>query len=510
MKQGDLVVGEEYAFREREEWRNLEGAARVKVVGKPAGGQVDVRFLEKASDSKLPKPKGTTTIKTRYLLCPWPEWPAFQKAEAQARLETEAERETWNAAYEYARTSDPQRPLPDIYEETLFEYRYEESVHVAQILAALNERRVSEVSEEQVVPVLQKFDNEGVIRDFTAAVVEDNRFQIVNADESAAQPTSVTVNVAYRGAAHLLAKLVRRRGVSLREVFEDRDLEFIEACRQQVLAAGGDLELPPTPSLPGEDMGWRSESPPWFRVFYATNTSGRRLHDPNCSALGSHSDPYAHVANVAAWTLRWADVCGRCWGPGVRVSPALVAFRAAADVWALRNPASNEPEDVAPEENSNVISLHPTTPPPAIEAWQVRATVLLIAQAEMDRAELGEPRRTLTHATWDALAPLEPGQGEAMATALLVHDRDAKGNEGPMRVRAVRRVLELVEMLPEDLRKKVPDEVQRIASGSTIGASHVIHYWFRSQMHAVRDVLYAPEVLLFGEHAGYIWPEWSI
>jgi hypothetical protein len=401
MRQGDLVVGQEYAFRTDNGYSGPATAARVRLTEPPSHGRATVDVLDPGPTPTLysaePWKQGQTTdLSTQKLLCTWEDWPAHQQRANDELAATRAEHQHRAAERGQERADltrvDPTRPLPDRYEDTPALILSRHSEYLAALSGAYDERLVyAHATPEDVARVLGDLPIP-VARDLVSAV----RF---GPDEG----LPGTVGHVFNEAAHLVdvARTLNderspQLGTRYRLVTETH-ADFVAAVRDDIAAQGGRLTLPYVPALPhwlSDQRRIVAESLGWLRVAVG-DTSGNRLHDAACHTISGR--PLLLTTNVPLWQVlleRMDRECGVCGGPNVRDVLAFAHFTAAVEVWDARGRTGIEP-------------------------WQRAALTRLIAASALSRAAAGEPDVTLLARIVEALAPDQPGEEGWDAYALV-------------------------------------------------------------------------------------------
>jgi hypothetical protein len=407
VKQADLQVGQDYAFPIYKPYDAAPLAARVRVLSLDGGGKATVQVVDPGE--KLPKHAwGATPVKrnekrqvsTRNIACPWEAW-ASHAASIDAELEARAaERQQWHDDYERKRadrvTVDPDRALPDEYDEEFIRDSTDAGERAVLAKAYVRVRGFGPYATvDEISPLLVDLPVR-VLRDILAT----------NENRQPGAPGTVAA-VFTRSAALLedarIASIDRSRGghddiPRPRELLGEADVAFVSALREQVVASGGNLLLPPVPLLPdwvSEEDRQMAPAFGWLRLAVA-DTSGEKLHSPSCHIVRSRSVPLAdHMPWWRVMVESSRRVCGVCDGPCVRDLVPLAGFAAAVDVWHHRGRDR-------------------------IEQWQQAAFQRLLAVTSVARAEALEPDITLAHRIIDALSENAPGDEGWGAYALLV------------------------------------------------------------------------------------------
>ncbi|MGW0518254.1 hypothetical protein [Crossiella sp. NPDC003009] len=395
MRQADLQVGYEYAYPTYKAHNAAPLAARVRVVSVDGGGRVTVRVV---SPSPKPprhawgvKPAGRDEqlqIPTRHLECPWEEW-ADRAATIGAELESKAaDQQAWHDERDRRRAdrlvADPGRALPDRYDEDHF-YADED----AEELDALSKVYVQA---RGLGPYASPDELRPLLVDLPVPVLRD----ILATDWRQEPGVPGTVAACFTRAACLLetARLsVRSRrdrgsgdAAHLDELLGETDVAFVRAVREDVATAGGELLLPPVPTLPD----WADEHDRalastfgWLRLAVG-DTDGSKLHSPGCSLVRSRS---VFLTKHTPWWLVMLEsrhrLYGKCGGPSARDLVALTGFVAAVEVWDARGRRE-------------------------IERWQQAAFQRLLVATAAARAQSLEPDITLASRAVTALAKNAP------------------------------------------------------------------------------------------------------
>ncbi|MGP4019133.1 hypothetical protein [Saccharopolyspora sp. 5N708] len=372
MKQADLRVGNEYAFPTYKPYDAAPLAARVRIVSIDGGGKVTVRVVapgtkppQHAWDAQQVKRGEQRQVATRDIVCPWEEW-ADRAAAIGAEREAEvAERRAWHDDFERRRADrvvvDAERALPEEYDEKFFDTETDAEERVALSREYIKARRLGPYATlEQIQPLLVDLPVP-VLRDILAA----------NAHRETGLPG--TVASTFVRAAELLetarrAAKDRARGSGGEtpqpgSLLGEADIAFVNAARDGIAASGGELLLPPVPTLPDwVDEEERVVAPlfGWLRLAVG-DTSGRLLHSPGCSSVRSR--PILLTDHVPWWLVMLENpqrLCSRCDGPGVRDLVSLAGFVAAVDVWHAEVVGSND----GSRQRSSVYFRRPLLPEP--------------------------------------------------------------------------------------------------------------------------------------------------
>lgn len=394
MKQADLEVGQDYAFLTHQPNGNGPHAARVRIISLDGGGKVTVQFIG-------PGDAPTERDETRQVSCrsiarrweEWPDWPDPRLAEQDAQ-ETEQRR---HEDYERRRADriavKAERPLPDEYDEEDFIRDRADAKERAALAKMYYKVRGfgSHGKPDEITPLLV---------DLPVRVLRD----ILATDENRRPGAPDTVAAVFMRSAALL-EIARVESLGLSEylprpseLLGETDVAFVSALCEHVAATGGDLLLPPVPSLPDwvrEEDRLMVPALGWLRLAVA-DTSGEKLHSPSCHVVRSRS--VSQADHLPWWRVMVEGshrVCGVCDGPCVRDLVPLVGFTAAVDVWHHRGRDG-------------------------IEQWQQAAFQRLLAATSTVRAAMPEPDILLGHRIVDALSENAPGKEGWAAYWLLV------------------------------------------------------------------------------------------
>jgi hypothetical protein len=241
--------------------------------------------------------------------------------------------------------------------------------------------------------------------------------------------------------------------------------EFASACSEQFAVRGDILDLPDTPPLHPVNF----PGPGWLRVSYG-ETSGQRSHAPDCRVLKSLSLSPDQAPTWPAWRLNLpgTDLCTICGGPGVVATPALLGFLAAAVVWQQR---SGE----------------------IVERWQLRACLIMLAEAATARAREVEPDISWYENVVTELLADPPGERsmdayEALTQSDRQYRKQARVKQLSVLTTAQDRLEILHQALPPHLR---PEKPLRLSTRPSLQA------WYRSLTDVCRDEIPHIETLLF-------------
>ncbi|WP_156959330.1 hypothetical protein [Nocardia sp. BMG51109] len=390
MRQADLQVGHEYAFPTHEPYNAAPTAARVRVVSVDGDDKVTVKVVAPGKEppanawrARPVKRNEQRQVATRDIACPWHEWTdraASIGAEREARV---AEQRARHEDYERRRADrlvvDEGRALPERYDEEYFDEETDAEERVELRKAYIKARGLGQyVTVDELDPLLV---------DLPVPVLRD----ILAADRHGRPGRAGTVASTFPRAAELLdvARIASRdRSGRVRgdipqpgRLLGETDVAFVNALLEDVAASGGELVLPPVPTLPNwVDEQERDMAPVfgWLRLAVG-DTSGESLHSPGCRSVRSR--PVLLTDHLPWWRVMLEDgrrLCGICGGPAVRDLVALAGFVAAVDVWRDR-------------ERSR------------IERWQQAAFYRLLSATAYARAEALEPDITLA---WRIVASL--------------------------------------------------------------------------------------------------------
>ena len=469
-----MVVGGQYAIEDRGlGWR--PDAHRVTVVKVGPGAAVKVKVIDRAigGDGRRWRRGRLVEVTARDLACTWEAWQerlAAREAEAAATKERWRE---WEEDRARAVEPDPARSVPDRYDG---EFLAEHEPYGQQLEAAV---RAGGHSWRRVLPAALDLLPEAVQRDVVAAATADP-----DTFASAAAPVSRRAADVFASAA--ACAVLPMVSLPPERALADYDEAFVDACLASVRGGGGDLDLPFVPRLRHDDPvgGLRVVRPPlgWLRVAYGP-TGGDKLHAPHCSRIRADE---TSPPTMPMWRTAAGEVCGSCGGPGIRPTPAWVAFRAASDAWVIRDRA-------------------------VIEEWQVRALLHLVADAAVTRAREGEPDRPRDARILDALAEDMPGP-EGWAAYRLVHrfsrERPAGVERHAAARLAFRRLRQLADVLPEPARPPVPFPLDNAAAdgnvpGDPAAVDRALQQWHDDLDHAAEvDGL---DLVLFGLPGVHTW-----
>ncbi|MBE1467430.1 hypothetical protein H4W33_006442 [Kibdelosporangium phytohabitans] len=441
VKQADLSVGSEYAFQTYKPYDAAPVAARVRVISIDGRGKVTVKVSDPGA--KVPKDRwGARSVKrnerlqvtTRDIICPWEEW-ADRAASIGSELAARAaaQRSNWSE-HERRRADrvvvDANRMLPDEYDEQHF---YEDTDAEERAVLADEYIRTrglgSFATADKVRPLLV---------DLPVPVLRD----ILAADAYQRSGAPGTVAAVFTRAARLLetARITSRDVPLPHQLFGEADAAYVNAIRDDVAASGGQLLLPPVPSLPtwvDEEEQAMAPTLGWIRLVIG-DTSGQRLHSPGCNTVRSR--PAVSAEHAPWWQIMLESphrLCGVCGGPGARDLLPIAGFVAAVDVWDSRGRDR-------------------------IERWQQAAFQRLLSATAIARTQVPEPDITLAWRIVSALtenAPAEDGWAAYRLTAATDWNRLEKELEKltPSQLEAARvlardRMATLVATLPPSQR----------------------------------------------------------
>jgi hypothetical protein len=402
MRQSDVVVGQEYAYQTSDPYDGPPTAARVSVKSIDGGGKVTVVVVDPSPKPQYPretlKRRQTQQISTRSLVCLWDGWQAHASRIADEKAERLAsQRRRWEK-HEAARADrthvDPDRPLPDRYEDEdeIRAPRYRDEEESTALIRAYRARvRAERWSDDELAELLAGLPVP-VARDLISA-----------APYGLPDSALGSVGRTFSSAAFLLnqARRIRPDGPApelpyLHTSLTGQHKDFVHALCDQVAEEGGAISLPHVPRLPSWlDEGDRElvEVFGWLRLAIG-DTSGQRLHATSCHTIKS----FSHVSSEHEPLWRVAlekrdNICGVCDGPNIRDVLPFAHFTAAVDVWDARDRQ-------------------------LIEPWQRVTFLRLVAVNAAARAELGEPDVTLAARIVDALSQDQPGEEGWAAYAL--------------------------------------------------------------------------------------------
>ena len=355
MKQADLRVGNDYAYPTYKPYDAAPLAARVRVVSIDGRGKVTVRVIDPGT--KPPKNAwGARPVKrdeqhqvaTRDIACLWEEW-AERAASIGAELEARAaERRAWHDDVEERRADrlvvDAGRALPEAYDDEFADMDTDGDERAALGKAYIKARGLGPYATlDELKPLLVDLPVP-VLRDILAT----------DANQQSGMPGTVAsifmraaellevARVASMDRYHNAGGEIPQPGRLLRE----HDIAFVNAIRENIAASGGELLLPPVPTLPDwVDQEERAMAPlfGWLRVAVG-DTGGEMLHSPGCTLVRSRP---VQLTNHLPWWLVMLEspqrLCSRCGGPGVRDLVSMASFIAAADTWHARGDDRIEP-----------------------------------------------------------------------------------------------------------------------------------------------------------------------
>ncbi|WP_157528976.1 hypothetical protein [Nocardia sp. NRRL S-836] len=404
MKQADLLVGNEYAYPTYKPYDDAPVAARVRVVSVDGRGKVTVQVVDpgakppkNAWGARLVKRNEQQQVATRDIACPWEEW-AERAASIGAELKTRvAKQRSWFDELEQSRADrvivDAGRVLPEEYDDEFTRADTEERGTLTT--AYIKARGLGEfVTLDELRPLLV---------DLPVPVLRD----ILASDTRRQSGTPGTVASVFIRSAELLevariASMDRHRNAGTEipqpgDLLGEHEVAFVNTILEGITASGGELLLPPVPTLPDwvdEDMRTIASLFGWLRVAVA-DTSGEMLHSPGCTVVRSR--PVLLVDHVPWWLVMLESprrLCSKCDGPAVRDLVPMAGFVAAVDVWHARGCDR-------------------------IEQWQQAAFQRLIAATMTARTQALEPDITLAWRITATLAEDPPGHDGWAAYALM-------------------------------------------------------------------------------------------
>ncbi|MET8043027.1 hypothetical protein ABZU25_19460 [Micromonospora sp. NPDC005215] len=484
MRIADVEVGVEYAHR-KSSWS--PDASRVVVREKITGGRLRVEVLEPAADTENTFRRGSRVeVRSRSILCTWEVWPELSAAEQETRDKEAAEkRERW-AEIEQQEIADPTRPISDKYDTRYYSSLVDSTEHLRDW--PLPEPRFAWRPVQQQLKAAALRTLEGLpvylARDLLAGATlwsDDSSSSVVTPDGSAgavlgplAPTLTETMDWANRG------YLARRIPDDLLSAASG----FVEACAAAITKEGGHLELPEVPQLDPIHFS----GPGWMRISYGYS-SGRRIHAPDCHVLQSQKTDPNKAATWPAWRLNLpgSDPCGNCEGPWMAASPALLGFFAAIAIWRHRSDKS-------------------------LERWQLRACLMMLADAARARAIEVEPDRDWVHRVVSALVVGRPGEnGWDAYTALKQMGGDSRTWDSARQMSALRlaydRLTILHDALPLSLRpadQPEPQPTENLSVEAELRRTG-IQSWYHSLSQVCTDKLPDLDLLLFGLPGAIKW-----
>jgi hypothetical protein len=475
MRLADIEVGAEYAHRAHN--RSID-ASRVAVREKLTGGRLRVKVLEPAAASEQPLRRGALIeVTSRSLATPWTAWPELAAAEQRTRDEEAARRRERRTEFEYKEIADPGRALPAKYDERWSTSLVESPDDlrdwpIPSLRLAWRKDRQFEVA--AALRVLKGLPV-ALARDLLAAASIE-----VTDSPSADDHAAGSVGAVLGPLAWVLVDAMDWAGRgSMVDRLADGLLsatnEFVGACAAVFAEQGGRLRVPETPPLEPADF----PGPGWLRVSYGEST-GRRLHAPDCHVLKGQKTNPNEAATWPAWRLNLpgSAPCGNCDGPGLAATPALFGFLTATVVWLHRSRKS-------------------------VEQWQLRACLLMLADAAEARAVEVEPDSDWVGAVVTALLldrPGDDGWDAYNALQLLGGDfRDwEKAHQKAALDLAYRRLIVLSDALPASRRPADrPPELDQTL-GDAGQRRQTIQRWYRGLSRACAEDLPGLDHLLFG------------
>jgi hypothetical protein len=493
MRQADVHAGEEYAHRRESSLFGEVDADHVKVIGDPAGGEVEIKFLNtvRRTWGETPRRGSRAVVRTRDLVCRWGEWPSVRADLVQKVEGKRAAAEAFQAKSDAEEAADPNRSLPEHYDG----WAWRGASYVDEVVLTLQRAFSRADVATDVRAVFEAIGWRIPVRDLAAAFLATAQEDVPYLDDLRAsdEPWSddakpLPVRDVYRRSAKLLDTLewepLGDGPAHSRWAFADHDEEFLAACENRAREQGGDLQFPVTPTIPGWLLERTQRIPGWARLSIGF-TSGRKIHAPDCHVLRSNKDSHAEADTIPAWeaAVLGQSECGVCNGPQARLTAELVAFRTASDAWQARRGGE-------------------------IEDWQMRAVVRFAAESDYTRGRHGDLRTTLSARVWDALAEGRPTGTEGWEMYYVLVGRPRRWNtpdhdtivDPSIARQAVERVMTLVEMLPDRPRADVPDAVRSIMSGERrlVSQDSTIAMWVQEQERRVEEEIPEPTLALFG------------
>lgn len=409
MKQADLEARGEYAYLTgNQSWGQPPAAARVQLVGTPAGGRVEVKVLDPGPPSRYGvrqrlRKGGRITASTRDLACPWAEWPSYLERviEDLRREETERERRRREAeaAAEAEARIDPARPLPRLYDERT--KPFVDDAAAARVELGRSYAQASDLGPFAVLAdlgtLLEPLPST-LRRDLLAALTVRHRPVLATLPEDAVGRVLADA-VAVLDHARLTVT-PRERGAStprLDGLVDAAWVAFLAAVDAEAADRGEDMGIPrplPYPASARWDDGESAVLSAWGWARTALgDTTGEKLHNIGCpNAAGSYLD---RAETRSWWDVTMADAsCGVCGGPGTAHPVALAHLAAAVSVWDARGRGP-------------------------IERWQYQALGRFVGASVADRIGAGEAERTLAMKVTEALnqLPTDSSLSDAMVVA---------------------------------------------------------------------------------------------
>jgi hypothetical protein len=481
MRMADIEVGTDYAHRAHS-W-SID-ASRVGVREKLTGARVRVKVLEPADGAEQPLRRGAVVdVTSRSLVSSWTDWPELAAAEQRTRDEETARRKAHQLEVEQEEVADPSRTLPDKYDKPYFNHLVESTDDLrdwpipAPHLSWRTDRRIQTEAALSALRGLPVY----LARDLLAAAA----FQATEHPPEERIPGSVGFVLGPLASALIETMDWVGRG-SLVHRLPDHLLsaafDFTDACAAAFAERGGCLRLPETPPLERTAF----PGPGWLRVRYAPST-GTRIHAPDCHVLKSQKMDPIEAPTWPAWHLNLpgSDPCANCGGPWLAATPALLGFLTAATVWLHRSRG-------------------------ALEKWQLRACLMLLAEAAQARAVEVEPDRDWVGQVVTVLLADRPGdKGWDAYKPLLFFGGDFrdwhKARQKAALNLAYRRLALLHDALPVSIRPgDRPSEPDQLP-GNADGRRQTIQSWYESLKHACVQELPDLDLLLFGLPGANKW-----
>jgi hypothetical protein len=296
-----------------------------------------------ASNDPVFKQGEKKSVVARRILCEWDKWPDQVAAAATTTAKPrKPASESFDARLADRVRPDPDRPLPNLYEEEGY------------WPSSLDEDERRKLAKAYIKSFgLGQFANAADLIPLVSSLPVLVTRDLLGAGGRRTNEPG-TVSAVFARAAEVLdcARLNLPSGDSpgsppraWYELITDLEVEFLNAVRTWARGQGSEITLPWVPRLPdwvdGEEQGLL-KSFGWLRMALG-DTSGRNMHAPGCHTIRSGSGLLAD--HLPLWQVVVEDqknLCGVCGGPGLRDLLEFSGFIAAADVWSSRGNAELE------------------------------------------------------------------------------------------------------------------------------------------------------------------------
>ncbi|MEV0559952.1 hypothetical protein [Dactylosporangium sp. NPDC050588] len=441
---------------------------------KLGGQRLQVKILEPAKGGGVSVRRGAVVeVTSRRLVIAWAGWPALSATEQAERDKQTVERREYQAKYEREFVADPSRMMPDAYDRMYartvrsIEDLHDWPIPSPHFLWRADRRALVDAA----LPVLKGLPVD-LVRDLLAAASLDTE------TSPPSDRAEGTVGAVLEPMVELLSDTMNwsRHGSLANRVPDDvwaTSSQFVDACVAAVDGQGGHVQLPASPQF--EDSTF--PGPGWLRVSYG-RTSGRRIHAPDCHVLKSQQSHPVDAPTWPAWRLNLpgSDPCGNCGGPTPAATPALLGFLTAAVVWQHRSGK-------------------------AVEQWQLRSCLTMLADAARSRAIEVEPDRDWVNHVVTALLSDRPGDSWDAYKAMSPFSHEYEQLNDTQQMDALRltcsRLILLDKALPASRRPN--DHLQPVEdiAGDSRMRRETVRSWYSARRSACIEALPDFDLLLF-------------